>query len=84
MRNSHHRTRPVILPSLAACSQVAACAAMSANSFQFNRDIRPILSENCFVCHGPEKNTRKARLCLDLREVALEREALVPGKPRRP
>src|SRR5436190_12048357 len=51
------------------------------NQIQFNRDVRPILSENCFACHGPDKNQRKAKLRLDVREVAIEKEAIVPGKP---
>ena len=51
-----------------------------AEKLQYNRDIRPILSDNCFRCHGPDKAIRKAKLRLDQREVALERKAFVPGK----
>ena len=48
---------------------------------EFNRDIRPILSEHCFACHGPDSASRKADLRLDQRESALELHAIVPGKP---
>src|SRR5215470_2336293 len=62
-----------------ACSLWLGCgAAVMADPgekpIEFNRDVRPILTENCFACHGPDKNKRKAKLRLDVREVALERE----------
>jgi hypothetical protein len=41
-----------------------------ASSIDFNRQILPILSDNCFACHGPDKNQRKARLRLDTKEGA--------------
>jgi hypothetical protein len=51
------------------------------DKLEYNRDIRPILADNCFACHGPDKAARKGDLRLDQREAAVESGAIVPGKP---
>ena len=52
----------------------------------FTSDVRPLLSRNCFKCHGPDEGSRKSGLRLDVRDAALKpaksgATALVPGKP---
>ena len=62
-----------------------AAPALGAEKLHYNRDIRPILSDKCFHCHGPDKNKRDSGLRLDVREDAISNRdgirAIVPGKP---
>ena len=64
---------------------LGAVAASGAEKLHYNRDIRPILSDKCFHCHGPDKNKRDSGLRLDVREETLALRdgihAIVPGKP---
>lgn len=46
---------------------------------RYNRDVRPILTDHCFACHGPDSASRKADLRLDQAEVAEEFGAIIPG-----
>jgi cytochrome c553 len=55
--------------------------AASAAPVDFARDVRPILSTQCYQCHGPDEKSRKAKLRLDVRDEAVKSGALVPGKP---
>ncbi|MDB6149849.1 MAG: hypothetical protein JWQ44_1297 [Chthoniobacter sp.] len=57
------RTLPFFLLAVAASSLAAA-------PLDFSRDVQPLLSENCYHCHGPDEKARKARLRLDTREGA--------------
>lgn len=64
--------------SLALFWSIALAAPAAADDILFNRDIRPILSEHCFQCHGPDSASRQADLRLDDAEYA--RKILVAGQ----
>ena len=82
------RCRPRVLLSLLLCFLWPGSGAAGKDpeeTLTFNRHIRPILSDTCFQCHGPDANTRMADLRLDLEEpVRSDRggyRVLVPGSP---
>src|ERR1043165_10242323 len=73
-----------LVPASAEDEQESRSIAPLPERIQFNRDIRPILSENCVECPGPSAQARKGNLRLDVRESAFApaesgKIALVPG-----
>ena len=58
---------------------VCGSGAAGAAPVRFNRDVRPILADHCYPCHGPDKARRKAGLRLDVEP--RDQQVLVPGKP---
>jgi len=75
---------------LSSCSEKpsSGLALESGDQISYNFHVRPILSDNCFACHGPDENKREAGLRLDLAENAFaalkenpDAHAIVPGKP---
>src|SRR5947207_11075488 len=77
------RCQSALVPALALLSGASSFAAVS-----FNRDIRPIMADTCFRCHGPDKNSRMAGMRLDIRDEALKRlqdgvTPIVPGDPEK-
>ncbi len=69
------------LATLLLISSLSGCADRNgAESLSYNWDVRPVLSDNCFRCHGPDSKSRKAKLRLDQFAVATADLADSPGK----
>src|SRR5881296_3699407 len=68
------------------CILLLPCARAEDAAVQFNRDIRPIFSDKCYTCHGPDAANRKTKLRFDVEsgakiELGKGRMAIVPGDP---
>jgi hypothetical protein len=83
---------PLVLTAAALVAAMTGCSGRHSRSAQarehldFNQDVQPILASNCFSCHGPDPEMRKANLRLDLEESAFRKrpgkpDAIVPGHP---
>jgi mono/diheme cytochrome c family protein len=79
------RTAVIIPIVLLGCCGIAKADERRDQAVEYNRDVRPILVENCFQCHGPDSASREAGLRLDHKAAAFaERDgsrAITPGKP---
>jgi hypothetical protein len=86
-RSTHCWLSILAVVLLALPVRAAEPAASAPASVDFDRQVRPILSDRCFKCHGPDANERQAELRLDLPDQALlpaesGKPAIVPGKPQ--
>ena len=79
---------PALAASFAAVFSFVFAAFAATAPVDFNRDIRPAMSDTCFKCHGPDDKARKGKLRLDLRDEALQpaksgKIPIVPGAPEK-
>ncbi len=81
------RSYYLLLGCLTVLVSAFAQSAGAEEAVDFNRDVRPILSERCFQCHGPDQNSREADLRLDEKAgLFADREdykLIVPGQPEK-
>ena len=75
-----------LLATTVGCNGRHSGGTQSRGHLDFNQDVQPILASNCFSCHGPDPEMRKANLRLDLEESAFKKrpgkpDAIVPGHP---
>ena len=75
-----------LLATTAGCNSKRSRGTQAREHLDFNQDVQPILASNCFSCHGPDPEMRKANLRLDLEESAFKKrpgkpDAIVPGRP---
>jgi Protein of unknown function (DUF1549)/Planctomycete cytochrome C len=75
-----------LLATTVGCNGRRSSGTQSQGHLDFNQDVQPILASNCFSCHGPDPEMRKANLRLDLEESAFKKrpgkpDAIVPGHP---
>ncbi len=76
----------ISLAFVVGCLVATTSHAQTQRPIQYNRDVRPILSNHCFACHGFDDKARQANLRLDQRDRAIaklesDKTAIVPGKP---
>src|SRR5688572_7859704 len=81
MRRSASGTFAGAMLLLAAVGLSSALAANLPQNVDFNYHIKPLLSDRCYACHGPDEKARKAKLRLDVKEGAFKGDVIKPGRP---